>query len=301
MVGAGGLVVSPNQAPVASFNLVGAPAGSAVSFDASGARDPDGSVVRYDWDFGDGQALADGGPKVEHVYQQPGSYQVRLVVTDNEGASTRTVFTGAGVLVAGAEAAEVVQIVVVAGSRRLLRLPRSCPSRTWGSRSRSSPRAAACGCAPGATSFQRIETIEEVPVGSLVDTRRGKVVLRSVRDRRGGVQSAIFFDGAFLVRRRSERYITDIVLRGELAPVRGTAMRPGPRGRPGAGCGATAAAACTRGRYSSGAVRGTRWLTADSCSGTLTVVRRGRVAVRDFGLDRTVVVDAGERYLAAAP
>jgi hypothetical protein len=48
-------------------------------------------------------------------------------------------------------------------------------------------------------------------------------------------------------------------------------------------------------------VRGTRWLTVDRCDGTLTVVRSGTVAVRDFTRDRTVLVDAGERYLARAP
>jgi hypothetical protein len=48
-------------------------------------------------------------------------------------------------------------------------------------------------------------------------------------------------------------------------------------------------------------VRGTRWLTVDRCDGTLTVVREGTVAVRDFTLGRTVLVDEGERYLAEAP
>jgi hypothetical protein len=57
----------------------------------------------------------------------------------------------------------------------------------------------------------------------------------------------------------------------------------------------------SRGRHSSGAVRGTRWLTVDRCDGTLTIVRKGTVAVRDFRLDQTVLVDAGERYLAQAP
>ena len=32
--------------------------------------------------------------------------------------------------------------------------------------------------------------------------------------------------------------------------------------------------------------------------GTLTVVREGTVAVRDFGRRRTILVEAGERYLA---
>jgi hypothetical protein len=39
----------------------------------------------------------------------------------------------------------------------------------------------------------------------------------------------------------------------------------------------------------------------DRCDGTLTVVRDGSVRVRDFGKRRTVVVRAGNRYLARAP
>ena len=38
----------------------------------------------------------------------------------------------------------------------------------------------------------------------------------------------------------------------------------------------------TRGRYASATVRGTVWLQKDTCSGTLTVVRRGVVTVKDF-------------------
>jgi hypothetical protein len=36
----------------------------------------------------------------------------------------------------------------------------------------------------------------------------------------------------------------------------------------------------------------------DRCDGTLTAVKRGRVAVRDFRRKRTVVVRAGKSYLA---
>jgi hypothetical protein len=47
-------------------------------------------------------------------------------------------------------------------------------------------------------------------------------------------------------------------------------------------------------------VRGTRWLTIDSCEGTLTVVVEGVVVVRDFTTGETVVVKAGDRYFASA-
>jgi hypothetical protein len=56
----------------------------------------------------------------------------------------------------------------------------------------------------------------------------------------------------------------------------------------------------TRGRYSASTVRGTNWGTRDRCDGTLTIVRRGTVAVTDFTLHMTVLVHAGHRYLAPA-
>ena len=55
-----------------------------------------------------------------------------------------------------------------------------------------------------------------------------------------------------------------------------------------------------RGRYSSATVRGTDWTVTDRCDGTLTMVRRGRVAVRDFKRRKNVSVRAGKSYLARA-
>jgi PKD repeat protein len=59
-----------------------------VAFDAAASDDPDGSIVSYDWDFGDGSDSTLAGPAVAHVYQDPGggSIGVTLTVTDNEGA-----------------------------------------------------------------------------------------------------------------------------------------------------------------------------------------------------------------------
>ena len=54
----------------------------------------------------------------------------------------------------------------------------------------------------------------------------------------------------------------------------------------------------TQGSFSSATVRGTRWLTEDSCNGTLTKVKRGTVTVRDFAKKRNVTVRAGKQYFA---
>ena len=56
----------------------------------------------------------------------------------------------------------------------------------------------------------------------------------------------------------------------------------------------------TVGRNSAATIRGTDWTITDRCDGTLTTVRRGTVKVRDFGLHKTVVLHAGEKYLARA-
>ena len=54
----------------------------------------------------------------------------------------------------------------------------------------------------------------------------------------------------------------------------------------------------TRGRFASATVRGTTWLTQDTCAGTLVRVRTGSVTVLDRLLRQTKVLRAGQSYLA---
>jgi hypothetical protein len=58
----------------------------------------------------------------------------------------------------------------------------------------------------------------------------------------------------------------------------------------------------TRGHYSIAAASaaGAVWDTVDRCDGTLTIVRRGSVAVLDLRSGTTTVVHAGQQYLAQA-
>ncbi|SMC65383.1 beta-propeller fold lactonase family protein [Kibdelosporangium aridum] len=104
------VAVLPNQGPKASFTAM---PGRTTRFDATASRDPDGEIARYDWDFGDGTTLRDGGPKPEHVYNRPGVFVVKLVVTDDEGCSARQVFTGHTALCNGSTAARTAKSVVV--------------------------------------------------------------------------------------------------------------------------------------------------------------------------------------------
>ena len=54
-----------------------------VTFNASASYDPDGTIVSYEWDFGDG--AADTGMVVPHTYSTGGVHPVALTVTDDTG------------------------------------------------------------------------------------------------------------------------------------------------------------------------------------------------------------------------
>ncbi len=62
------------------------------SFDAAGSSD-DGTIVKYDWDFGDGTSTTGSSPTVNHKYTTPGYYTVMLYVTDNHGIRRETSHT----------------------------------------------------------------------------------------------------------------------------------------------------------------------------------------------------------------
>ncbi len=61
-------------------------AGASIQFDGSGSSDPDGTIVSYAWDFGDGGTGTGATPT--HVYAAPGTYTVVLCVTDDDGAQS---------------------------------------------------------------------------------------------------------------------------------------------------------------------------------------------------------------------
>lgn len=71
-----------NRLPIANFSWTphGAPASTPVSF-TSLANDPDGTILVYEWNFGDGSSALEQNPT--HFYQRSGTYTVTLTVTDN--------------------------------------------------------------------------------------------------------------------------------------------------------------------------------------------------------------------------
>jgi bacillopeptidase F len=56
-----------------------------LTFDGRSSTDPDGRIVTYTWDWGDGATSS--GSRMFHRWAQPGTYTVRLTVTDNLGAT----------------------------------------------------------------------------------------------------------------------------------------------------------------------------------------------------------------------
>jgi 6-phosphogluconolactonase (cycloisomerase 2 family) len=84
--------VTPDQPPTASLSARPAAPGAATRFDGTRSTDPDGTVARYDWDFGDGTALANGGPTPTHTYARAGIYTASATLTDDIGCSDRMIW-----------------------------------------------------------------------------------------------------------------------------------------------------------------------------------------------------------------
>jgi hypothetical protein len=159
---------------------------------------------------------------------------------------------------------------------------------------------------PGSTRAVALSDAASIPVGSIVDTRRGTATLRSEVPG-AGTQTGTFRGGLFEVRQPAGgRGMTELVLRGPMPTCTGggaraaaaaTGRRPPRRalwGRDDHG------RFRTRGSNSVATVRGTAWYVEDRCDGTLTRVSKGSVSVRDLRRERTVIVNAGKSYRAPA-
>lgn len=88
VVGASVLTADPgacNLVPTANFTA-GARIDGTANFNGSTSSDPDGYIVRWEWNFDDGTTGVSTTPYITHLYPpDSGSYYVTLTVTDNEG------------------------------------------------------------------------------------------------------------------------------------------------------------------------------------------------------------------------
>lgn len=62
--------------------------GDSVLFDATLSTDADGTIVSYDWSFGDGGTFSSSGPTASHTFTIDGDFTVILTVTDDQGNPT---------------------------------------------------------------------------------------------------------------------------------------------------------------------------------------------------------------------
>jgi PKD repeat protein len=88
------IVPPPDLPPVANFTFSppSPVTGQVISFDGTSSFDPDGSVVQWFWNFGDGSFLGFGS-FTSHTYSSIGIYTVILTVRDNAGLSASKSFT----------------------------------------------------------------------------------------------------------------------------------------------------------------------------------------------------------------
>jgi hypothetical protein len=157
-----------------------------------------------------------------------------------------------------------------------------------------------------------------LPVGTIVETAKGRVELTAAAATSGSkTMKAQFFEGRFQIKQIRQgrrgaarrKLFTQLPLQGgdfrkvcgrnprALAAQRKKRSKKKVRHLWGDGKGDFQ----TRGRGAAATVRGTIWLTEDRCDGTLVRVRRGRVAVRDLRLRKTIIVRAGQSYVAKLP
>lgn len=157
---------------------------------------------------------------------------------------------------------------------------------------------------PAATNFVPLQQLLSIPLGSIVDARHGRV--RICGAFKGKIACSTFYGGMFRIT-QVHGVVVLTLFGGNFSVCRAAT-----------GAGAVAAAAKrpkrpivvrelwgsgagkfqTNGRYASAAIRGTTWLTADRCDGTLVRVTAGAVTVRDFVKRTTVVVRARHSYVA---
>jgi len=81
-----------NQPPIASFTYSPEKpvVNQTITFNASSSYDPDGTIVSYEWDFGDGNVTNTTHEILNHSYSEAGNYEVTLTVTDDDGAANST-------------------------------------------------------------------------------------------------------------------------------------------------------------------------------------------------------------------
>jgi hypothetical protein len=299
-------------------------AGATLPFSAT-ADDNWSGLSRIEWGFGDGGSAVGGD--VSHAYAAPGGFTATATAVD--GVDNRTQASGPVAVTAAATPTptptptpnpcgttdrdkdhindgcdtndgsklpvpfKTVNATVVSGDV-FVKLPAG---------------AARASAAKPPKGFVRLRGAETIPVGSTLDTAKGRVRLRSAADTRRHTQHGDFFRGRFVLRqvrvkRGSRKLLTVLTLSGSSFSQRcrtttaSASAKRRSKKRVRRLFGSAKGSFRTKGRTAAATVRGTRWGVQDRCDGTLVTVQRGRVSVRDLVKHKTVSVTTGHTYLA---
>jgi hypothetical protein len=149
--------------------------------------------------------------------------------------------------------------------------------------------------------FRTLRDDEAIPLGSTVDTTKGRVHITSAAGG-GRTQAGDFYRGLFVITQtRGAKPITQLALAGKLScrkkkgrRATASAKRKKVRRLWGDGKGRFR----TKGRHGAATVRGTKWLTEDRCGSTKVTVKRGTVVVRDFAKHKNKIIKKGHSYVA---
>jgi hypothetical protein len=162
--------------------------------------------------------------------------------------------------------------------------------------------------------YRPLEGVASVPVGSLIDARKGVVRLTTAADLKSGtsrrrLQTGTLTAAIFAVQQSRARRArvggipaTDILLKNAPGTARACASsrNRSPKGVVRTFRGTAKGVFRTYAGASITTIRNASWITRDRCDGTLTRVLRGRASVLPRGSRRPVSVRAGRAYLAAA-
>jgi uncharacterized delta-60 repeat protein len=263
-----------NAAPTAALDApASVPLGSQAILDASKSVDPEKALRRFEWDLdGDGSFETEGGtnPAISRTFTSAGAQSVGVRVTDHRGLQS--------------SAARQVQVEPPAG-----------PSPVLGKAFVARPTSGTIRVRrPGETKYSVLKPGEQIPEGTFVDARKGRVSITVARDNSGATDTSLFYLGRFRISQtdNSAPYTTlsmfggsfrgcgsaNPKLRAPIADAAASRKKRVVRRLWGDGKGRFR----TKGRYASATVRGTKWQTIDRCDGVKLQVVRGVVDFRDL-------------------
>jgi hypothetical protein len=167
---------------------------------------------------------------------------------------------------------------------------------------------------PGQSGFTTLDSLQKVPVNSVIDTRGGTVNVTAATGDLGDTtedNSVNLWDGLIRIEQPAD---TDAAATARLVQKLRCGKRRGGEAKAGKSSGPTATSSAKRrrrvwgsgnGNYKTsgsggtGSVRGTTWLTKDTCRGTFFKVTDGiGISVLDLDLAQTFELGPGQSYFA---